>query len=297
MTPPLVYRGPFGDASARRQLQDLLAADDGIVFLDEAALAIACDEREGVSPEHTRQVLDQLAAGVHFPAGESYFSRVARLSVHLFGSGALKGDEVDYDAPVNSDLPLVLARRRGLPILLSIIMLAVGRRLGLSLVGVGFPGHFLVAPSPLALEAEGVPSERSFWIDPFHGGRMLGSLDLRELLHRRFPNQGVPSPDEWNRLIGPISPKAALVRMNQNLAQSWSRREDHAGLLRAIDRNLLLLPDTWTLHRDRGLLLARLGLPGPAATSLTTYLANNPSAPDVTRISFILSSLAAISRK
>ena len=38
----------------------------------------------------------------------------------------------------------MLERRRGIPISLSTVYLALGRRLGLPFEGVGMPGHFLV---------------------------------------------------------------------------------------------------------------------------------------------------------
>ena len=95
---------------------------------------------------------------------------MARVAIHLFGEGRLQGDVETYDDPQNSDLPQVLARKRGLPILLSIVMLGVARRLELPLAGVSFPGHFLVGPTPGALAAAGIDAARPFWIDPFHGG-------------------------------------------------------------------------------------------------------------------------------
>lgn len=54
------------------------------------------------------------------------------------------GDREQYDAPQNSMLDLVLARRRGLPILLSVVYIEVARRAGIELAGVGLPGHFVV---------------------------------------------------------------------------------------------------------------------------------------------------------
>ena len=41
-------------------------------------------------------------------------------------------------------LDLVLARRTGLPILLSVVYVEAARRAGIRLSGVGLPGHFVV---------------------------------------------------------------------------------------------------------------------------------------------------------
>jgi regulator of sirC expression with transglutaminase-like and TPR domain len=184
-----------------------------------------------------------------------------------------------------------LERGCGLPILLSIVMLGVARRLGLPLAGVSFPGHFLVGPARGALSAAGLTGTQSFWLDPFHGGRVLGEFELRRSLQHNFPHAPEPTDEDWNRLTVPADPIEVLVRMNQNLKRSWARRKDAAGTLRAIERILLLCPDDWSQHRDRGLLLARLGEVGEAESALTTYLAHVPEATDAPRISMILSSL------
>ena len=68
---------------------------------------------------------------------------------------------MQYDHPDNSMLDLVLTRRRGLPILLSVVYVEVARRAGIELAGVGLPGHFVVGhfgAEPAAL------------LDPFAGG-------------------------------------------------------------------------------------------------------------------------------
>ncbi len=252
---------------------------------------IAMDERQDVDLDATRAALDRRAERIHLRAGMPLQEGVARLAISLFGAGQLRGDTDNYDDPRNSDLPQVLERGMGLPILLSIVMLGVARRLDLPLAGVSFPGHFLVGPTPDAMAAAGMDPSRSFWIDPFHGGRVLGELDLKRGLQMNFPQAPVPSEQDWASMIGPADPRDVLVRVNQNLKRSWAQRKEPHGTLRAIDRILLLQPEAWSQHRDRGLLLARLGEMEPAEDALMTYLAHAPGAADAGRITMILSSL------
>ena len=292
VTASLQYRDHSGSAAARQALAALVASSDpDSLPLDEAALLIALDEREDADLATGRKALDDLAARIHLRPGAPLQEQVARLAVGLFGAGGLEGDTDTYDDPQNSDLPRVLERRRGMPILLSIVMLGVARRLGLPLAGVSFPGHFLVGPAPGALSAAGHSGEHSFWLDPFHGGQVLGEVDLRRSLKRNFPHAPEPGPEDWARLTGPAGAIQVLVRVNQNLKRSWARRKNTDGTLRAIERILLLQPDDWAQHRDRGLLLARLGNAPQAEAALTTYLAHVPDAADTPRISMILSSL------
>src|ERR687885_532557 len=62
----------------------------------------------------------------------------------LGGRHGFAGDREEYDHPDNSMLDRVLERRRGLPILLSVVYVAVAERAGVPLGGVGLPGHFVV---------------------------------------------------------------------------------------------------------------------------------------------------------
>ena len=290
VNPPLEYRDFRGAPKARSGLAKLIAMGDALP-LDEAALLIAMDERADVDLDAARQVLDRLAGRIHLRSGAPLQESVARVAINLFGEGQLQGDVDTYDDPQNSDLPQVLARKRGLPILLSIVMLGVARRLELPLVGVSFPGHFLVGPTAGALSEAGLKPVRSFWIDPFHGGRVLGELDLKRGLQRNFPQAPEPTPEDWAIMTGPADPREVLVRVNQNLKRSWAQRKEPHGTLRAVDRILMLQPRAWNQHRDRGLLLARLGDLPAAEDALLTYLAQVPSAIDGPRISTILSSI------
>lgn len=118
------------------------------------------------------------------------------------------GDRKRYDDPGNSMLDLVLQRRRGLPILLSVVYIEVGRRAGLEIGGVGLPGHFVVGhfgEHPPVL------------LDPFHGGRVLGEQPVKR----------------WR------SHEIAL-RMLNNLVGSYERRGDISRTLRAAEMRLEL---------------------------------------------------------
>src|SRR5258705_4061572 len=88
------------------------------------------------------------------------------------------GNLVDYYDPRNSYLNEVMERRTGIPITLSILYLEVGKRLGLNLKGVSFPGHFLVK---LAVK------RGQLVLDPFTGGHAQSDSDLRQRLRQVLP--------------------------------------------------------------------------------------------------------------
>jgi regulator of sirC expression with transglutaminase-like and TPR domain len=122
-----------------------------------------------------------------------------------------RGDRLQYDDPDNSMLDLVLERRRGLPILLSVLYVAVAQRAAIALSGVGLPGHYVVrdlGTSPPVL------------IDPFAGGTRL----------RVEPAMN----------IQPWSAHETILRMLNNLVGSYGRRSDLANQIHAAELRLAL---------------------------------------------------------
>lgn len=75
--------------------------------------------------------------------------------------GGFHGTPADYQRLESSLLHEVLRRRRGLPILLSVVWMEVARRAGAPVYGVALPGHFVVGFGP---------EEEQVLADPFDGG-------------------------------------------------------------------------------------------------------------------------------
>ena len=98
----------------------------------------------------------------------------AALASVLFVDWGFAGNTTDYGDPRNSFLPDVIERRLGLPITLSVLMIEVGRRIGVGLHGVGMPGHFLV----------GVDGDPDAFIDPFHAGARARRSRVSRALRR-----------------------------------------------------------------------------------------------------------------
>jgi regulator of sirC expression with transglutaminase-like and TPR domain len=121
----------------------------------------------------------------------------------LFQTGAFSGNTSDYGDPENSYLDSVLARRMGIPITLSVLMIEVGRRLGVAVRGVGMPGHFLVEDSTRA----------DRWCDPFHGGVLHDLEGCRALFARVHGDATAFTPT----LLAPVSSHAILSRILTNL--------------------------------------------------------------------------------
>ncbi len=246
--------------------------------LAEAALLIAMDEYPGLDVDAYLRQIDELATAVQqrLPAQAGLEDTLVTLNQFLFVEQGFSGDTENFDDPRNSFLNEVLDRKRGIPITLSIIYMEVGRRLGLSLKGVSFPGHFLVKFS--TREGEVV-------LDPFSGGSLMSKEDLEEMLEEAYgAADAVHAPLE--HLLTATGKKEILVRMLRNLKGAYLRREHFDKALTVVDRILLIQPEQPDEIRDRGSIYERLECFRAALENFQSYLTLRPSAgdaPDVHR--------------
>ena len=236
--------------------------------LDAAVAAIAVEEDPTASLDGIAAQLDALASSVRMPPSCSKAEAVARLNLALFTDAGFVGDMDDYDNPRNSLLHVVMSRRKGLPILLSVIYMEVGRRCGVPIAGIGFPGHFLVAPRD---------AEDRFFVDAFNQGRILTVDALRARLTRMTGR--TPGDDEVEIALREVGENYILVRINNNLKGAMIRDDDIPGAIRAVRRMLAIAPHLPSERRDLALMTAHEGDPVGAAMELQGYLDANPEAP------------------
>jgi regulator of sirC expression with transglutaminase-like and TPR domain len=169
--------------------------------VDELALAIAGEFRL-VDEAAVRDELDELGAEVAEERRLGPDGDVRALQLVLGERHGFHGEEFGYDHPDNSMIDLVLERRLGLPILLSVVYIAVAGRAGVPLAGIGLPGHFVVGH--LGADPPAV-------LDPYHGGRRIDVLQ---------------PPPAW-------SAHEIALRILNNLVGAFGRRGDLAGGIRA----------------------------------------------------------------
>ncbi len=216
---------------------ELVAGPESAIPLDEAALLIAAaDHPVDVAAE--LDALDALADGFADAATDP-----RSLAGALFVDGGFAGNALDYGDPRNSYLDEVRRRRLGIPITLSVVMIEVGRRLGIPLVGIGMPGHFLVGVGVgpgvgggAGAGGHGGVHDGGVYFDPFHGGDCFDHAGARARFERLHP--GAPFVD---RYLEPVGTRAVLARMLANLVTAHLARDP----LRAVAplRLRLGLPD------------------------------------------------------
>jgi regulator of sirC expression with transglutaminase-like and TPR domain len=203
---------------------------------------------------------------------------ISVLSEYMFDVLEFRGDTDDYYNPRNNFLNIVIDKKSGIPITLSIIYIELGKHIGLDLRPVGFPGHFLVKYSEEMI------------LDPFNGGRVLDSTDLQELLHTNY-GEGVEFNPEY---LNEIEPEKILIRIARNLKSSYIQSFDYTMAIHCINMILGLVPDSAEEIRDKGIVQSRLSQNDLALRSLNTYLELAPEADDV---DYILDLIRSIKEK
>ena len=184
---------------------ELLADDASSPGLDEISLAIAAALQPGLDDIEWLAALDLIASECAEPTPEG-------IAEHLFGELGFAGNRHAYYDWRNSCLDRVIATRTGIPISLSILMIEVGRRLDVGLVGVGMPSHFLV----------GVEDDSEVFFDPFDGGRSLDRGGARSLFETITRGQA-PWSDAH---LEPTPNREIAIRMLNNLKVVFARRAD-----------------------------------------------------------------------
>ena len=242
-------------------LLEYLRADPDCRNLAEGAVHAVSPALEDPDPGPVLGQLEDWAfrlAG-RMPLPWNLHQAIDALNGLLFTELGFQGDRETYDAPENALLPRVLARRRGLPITLSILWVDLARRLGFDAVGVGLPGHFIAGlRTDLGL----------LCFDPFHVGRPVGAERGSELVAAAtggkipfHPGMLSPSPD-----------RQTLARLVRNLHLRFLHAEHWEEALWTGTHLILLDPANPRPRKERAFVHLQRGEPGAALEDLREAL-------------------------
>jgi regulator of sirC expression with transglutaminase-like and TPR domain len=264
---PDVINDDVARTANRARFARLIAQPEPDIDLARGALAIAADGRPDVDADAGLAVLDDLAERVRLrlDVGDAETHVIDRIQDVLFREFGFRGPTAaEYHDPRASLLDVVLARRIGLPISLAIVELEVAWRIGLGLVGIGLPGHFIVgAPGGVLL-------------DPTGDGRRLTPDDCQALL-RRSIGDGILF---HSGMLRPNGKREILARVLRNLRSAHLAARDWPAALGAVEMLAIIEPTDPDHGRDRGLLLGRMGRFSDAVAALGIYLRERPDGHD-----------------
>ncbi|MDD5479483.1 transglutaminase-like domain-containing protein [Rhodoferax sp.] len=245
----------------------LVQADADFPLL-EAAITLGQDEYPDLNVQQALGDVDQLLARLQrrIPADAGSLQRLRALNQFLYRDLNFAGNFNHFTDPDNSYVHVVLRTRLAIPISMAVIWLELAQGVGLKVRGVAFPGYFLVKVHL---------TEGQVVIDPLNGQ----SLSREQLAERVEPYRQPHGLDgELEVPLGlylqAATPRDIIARMLHNLKEIHAAQEDWTRLIAVLDRLIVLLPQEWTLYRDRGLAQAEAGCVGHALEDLDTYLAN-----------------------
>jgi regulator of sirC expression with transglutaminase-like and TPR domain len=239
------------------------------IELGRAALTIALTDYPDLDISDYLARIDRLATEVTGRLGPEadIYRSIAALNYILFRRHGFRGNRDDYFDPKNSFLNEVIERKTGIPITLSVLYMEVARRAGLTLDGVGFPGHFLV---------KRVGDGEEIVIDPFNGGEVKSREDIDKMLFDLYGGKVVFHSD----FLAASAKKDILKRMLANLKAIYINRNDLVKSLSVLDRLLILDPASAEDARDRGVVYLKLECYMQAREDFETYLRLRPDAED-----------------
>jgi len=231
--------------ATRERLARLLDADDPDPA--EANLLVAAEADPGLDAGAVLARIDAIALRAR-----------ERGVVPALRDEGLRGDREEYDDPRNSFLHCVLERRRGLPIALATLTLAVARRVGAPMAGIGLPGHFVVADL-----GSGVPE----YLDAFDDWRRMSAAECARAVAR---TAGVSLRPEH---LEPVGARAITARTLANLRGAYLRRRRLADALWTAELAEIVTPGAPGVAVDRVTLLTAAGRYAEAEEAAIAYLA------------------------
>jgi regulator of sirC expression with transglutaminase-like and TPR domain len=211
---------------------DLVSRQDEAISLPAAALAVARVRYPHLDMRPTLETLRRFGKDAISHTRQAVGRRgIERLNQFVFGTLEFRGNREDYYDPRNCFLNDVVERRTGIPITLSLVYIELAATCGMTIEGIGFPGHFLVRET-----------KSGALLDPFNDGIELEEEDVRRLLSA----QNIDASARIDEYIEPVSKRQTLLRLVNNLSRYFSQEGDAEALgkLQAMTEILLRTEDS-----------------------------------------------------
>ena len=231
------------------------------VDLTYAALELARDAYPSLDFNQTLGWINARRAELAGPVAraKSEIDALRELAYCLGETHGIAGDQSAYERADSSYLNRVIETKRGIPISLSVLYIAVAQSLGLELQGVGAPMHFLTRFESC---------EEPIFLDAFSHGRIL---TLDECVQWLQSITGMSTEQVTSRL------QPIIIRMLTNLKSLYTQQKDWAAACVVQQRLTALLPTSYLERRDLGMIALRANRPGQAIDVLQTCLKTCPS--------------------
>jgi len=199
---------------------------------------------------------------------------IEKINHQLYKIENFKGNRDDYYNPSNSLLNIVIKRKTGNPITLSILYIQLAHSVNFRLYPVNFPSHFMVKH---VLDDE----ENEIIIDPFNEGRIMDDYSLKELLDHFYPKMNIALT---RKLVDKASNHDVIIRMLNNLKTSFFECQDLYNAELVNEMILDINNDDQHSLRDKGMIFLHKKRYEQALEFFNLYLERFPEANDVDNI-------------
>lgn len=175
----------------KRRLKDILAKSyfnnieqyfrdiplnaDSEIDLEYASFLLASFEYPDLQKNEYSSILDRMAENIKNKIKDisDPITLIEKINHYIFKEEGFGANKIDYTDPNNTYINMVIERRTGIPITLSVIYLFITKRLNLDFYGVGMPGHFVLKYQKDNFE---------IFVDPFYAGQILTKQDCINFL-------------------------------------------------------------------------------------------------------------------
>lgn len=257
-------------ASVVRQIRQALVLEsspdkDATPDLLRAALLVAVLDNNEIEPDGYIRRVDRMArealSGLADDADET--AKLKALDHLLFTQYGFRGSRFEYYTSSNSYLNEVIDDREGLPITLSVLYIETARRMGLNVVGLGLPGHYVVRFEP---ETEGQTPQI---IDVFERGKRMTIDEANVLIKAR----GFPLLPQFFEAQKPVD---IVKRMIINLLGLAEQQRKDESVLRYLEALVAIAPDDPSFRAKRLEIRARSGRLAEAIADADWFIDNQP---------------------
>jgi regulator of sirC expression with transglutaminase-like and TPR domain len=243
---------------------ETVACPSGRVDVLTAALAIVQDARPETDVDAIRATIDDWGRRLsrrirHADAQDDALAGMLLLNRFIFEEQGFSGDTETPHDPANCELDLVFERRLGQPVTLGLIQIEVGKRAGLPLHGINFPGRFLVGLAT---------APRMMLFDPFRGGRLVLPEDCQGLLDSLKGGQSRLRRE----FLTPCRPERLVERLLNTLKRAYLTRSDPFSAIRVQGRVVDLRPGQAAPLQERARLAFQVGRHDEALSDLETAM-------------------------
>lgn len=238
-------------------IEAIALLEDEAIVLDDAALALAAlDHPDAEIEGYATRVAYMGAQLLSRSAGVvAAAERAVILRDLVAGEHELTGDERCFGEEAGADFIAMLDSGRGLPVTLSILYVALARKVGWQATCLNVPGHVLIR---LGEEPAAVV------MDPFDEGRILDSRGMARMVTRVLGAGATPEA----AYFPPMGNRATLIRLITNQAARARRLGKLDRALALTERMTAFAPGHSHLWWERARLEQHLGRTAAARASL-----------------------------